>query len=165
MKNIYNSKIYDRIAVKLVELRKEKGISQKEAAIQIGISTGSLSYYECGQRVPNIDVLFTLCRYYGVSLDYMVGFSGVKKPARDYDDASNAYEIGFSSDAINEFYNSPKLVLFLNRFIKSKSFQFIKDYILCEEEKRKDGSLKVITKLMQLLVDVNQSAVFTGETE
>lgn len=53
-------------------LREEKGISQKMAAEELGITPQSLSYYEKG-REANYDLLKKIAKYYGVSVDYLVG--------------------------------------------------------------------------------------------
>lgn len=58
---------------RLVELRTEKGISQKEAAIDLGISQALLSHYEKGIREFNMDFLCRVADYYGVTADYILG--------------------------------------------------------------------------------------------
>lgn len=58
---------------RLVELRTEKGISQKEAAIDLGISQALLSHYEKGIREFNMDFLCRIADYYGVTTDYILG--------------------------------------------------------------------------------------------
>ncbi len=58
---------------RLVELRTEKGISQKEAAIDLGVSQALLSHYEKGIREFNMDFLCKVADYYGVTTDYILG--------------------------------------------------------------------------------------------
>ena len=57
----------------LTLLRKEKGVSQKMAASQLGVSQALLSHYEKGIRECGLDFLVRAADYYGVSCDYMLG--------------------------------------------------------------------------------------------
>lgn len=54
-------------------LRKERGITQKQAALDLGISQALLSHYEKGLRECGLDFLIRLCDYYDVSSDYILG--------------------------------------------------------------------------------------------
>ncbi|MCL2579530.1 MAG: helix-turn-helix domain-containing protein [Oscillospiraceae bacterium] len=59
----------------LTLLRKEKGISQKSAAADLGISQALLSHYEKGIRECGLNFLVRSADYYGVSCDYLLGRS------------------------------------------------------------------------------------------
>lgn len=54
-------------------LRKSKGISQKQAAIDLGISQALLSHYEKGIRECGLDFLIKLSDYYEVTCDELLG--------------------------------------------------------------------------------------------
>lgn len=56
-------------------LRQEKGITQKTAAQQLGISLVGYRYYENGTRRPTFEVLPLLADFYNVSTDYLLGRS------------------------------------------------------------------------------------------
>ena len=56
-------------------LRKEKGISQKKAAGELGISQALLSHYEKGIRECGLDFLVRCAKFYDVSTDYLLGVS------------------------------------------------------------------------------------------
>ena len=60
---------------RLKKLREEHGLSQAELADKLNISRGSISFYENNSRVPDIDVLFSLCQYFSVTSDYLIGLS------------------------------------------------------------------------------------------
>ena len=64
----------------LKELRKAKGVTQKQLAIDIGASERGIQQYELGERKPTYDMLIALADYVNVSLDYLVGRSD--DPAR-----------------------------------------------------------------------------------
>lgn len=54
-------------------LRKERGISQRQAAADLGMSQALLSHYENGIREPKLDFVVKACEYYNVSADYLLG--------------------------------------------------------------------------------------------
>lgn len=54
-------------------LRQEKGVSQRAAAQQLGISQALMSHYENGIREPGLSFVVKACDYYGVSADYLLG--------------------------------------------------------------------------------------------
>lgn len=60
---------------RLKRLREDHGLSQAELADKLNISRGSISFYENNSRVPDIDVLFSLCKYFSVTSDYLIGLS------------------------------------------------------------------------------------------
>ncbi|MBR3269460.1 MAG: helix-turn-helix transcriptional regulator [Oscillospiraceae bacterium] len=53
--------------------RKERKISQKKAATDLGISQALLSHYEKGIRECGLDFLVRIADYYNVSCDYLLG--------------------------------------------------------------------------------------------
>ena len=57
----------------ITELRKEKGLSQKEAAAKLGISQALLSHYEKGIRECGQSFLMRIADFYDVSCDYILG--------------------------------------------------------------------------------------------
>ena len=64
-------------------LRKEKQISQRQAAQELGISQALLSHYEKGIRECNLDFVKTVAQYYGVSADFLLGLSENKRGMSD----------------------------------------------------------------------------------
>ena len=59
----------------LTLLRKERGIRQKQAAAELGISQALLSHYEKGIRECGLDFVVRTADFYGVSCDYLLGRS------------------------------------------------------------------------------------------
>ena len=60
------------IARNLAELRKARNLTQGELAERFNYSDKSISKWEHGDTMPDIEVLKQLCDFYGVSLDYLV---------------------------------------------------------------------------------------------
>ena len=55
------------------ELRKRKGLTQIELAQRLGISQGTVSYWERGDFEPDFDTLKWLAVFFGVTADYILG--------------------------------------------------------------------------------------------
>ena len=54
-------------------LRQERGVSQRTAAKDLGVSQALLSHYENGIREPGLAFVVRACDYYHVSADYILG--------------------------------------------------------------------------------------------
>ncbi len=61
--------------LRLAELRKEKGLTQRQLAEAFGVSAGNICDYEKGRIEPNINKLVDFADYFEVTLDYLVGRS------------------------------------------------------------------------------------------
>ena len=60
------------IANRLLQLRKERGLSQEDLADQLGISRQAVSKWERAEASPDTDNLICLAKLYNVSLDYLL---------------------------------------------------------------------------------------------
>ena len=65
---------------RIIQLKNERKLLQKDIASSIGLSLRACQYYEKGQKEPTLSVLLRLADYFDVSLDYLVGRSD--DPAR-----------------------------------------------------------------------------------
>lgn len=65
---------------RLAELRKEKGLYQKDVAQLLGIERTTYSRYETGDTQPSHENLVKLADFYDVSVDYLLGRSNAKRP-------------------------------------------------------------------------------------
>lgn len=61
-----------KLAEKLFELRKEKGWSQEKLAEQINVSRQSISKWESGQVLPEIEKIIELSKIFQVTTDYLL---------------------------------------------------------------------------------------------
>ena len=48
---------------RLKEIRKDKGLSMSELANKIGVSTNTISRWERGERIPNLEALVALAKF------------------------------------------------------------------------------------------------------
>ncbi len=63
----------NRFPAILTLLRHERGLTQKQAAQDLGISQALLSHYEKGIRECGLDFLIRAADYYGVTCDFLLG--------------------------------------------------------------------------------------------
>lgn len=59
----------------LKNLRKSKGLTQKQLAEKLNVSERGIQNYELGERKPTYDILIAIADFFDVSLDYLVGRS------------------------------------------------------------------------------------------
>ena len=58
----------------LMELRKMANLSQEELAEQIGVSRQTLSKYETGESLPDIEKCMAIAEVFGVTMDDLVHY-------------------------------------------------------------------------------------------
>ncbi|BDF73054.1 hypothetical protein CE91St41_40380 [Oscillospiraceae bacterium] len=61
------------LSQRILQLRKERGLSQKELGDAVGLSHKAISTIESGTRSTTIEKLVALARFFGVSTDYLLG--------------------------------------------------------------------------------------------
>lgn len=85
-------------------LRKEKGLSQKQAAADLNISQALLSHYEKGIRECGLDFIIKLSDYYNVSCDYLLGKTpnknGVTLNIEDIPDSTQSKDNKFKGSVL-----------------------------------------------------------------
>ena len=65
----------------LFKIMKEKGITQKQLAANIGTSQGNIADWKSGKSAPSIDKLPLIANYLDVSVDYLLGRPERSEPA------------------------------------------------------------------------------------
>ena len=63
----------NKFAERLKELREAKNLTQYELSKQIEISTACINRWEKNLRIPNIDSIILLCKFFNCSADYLIG--------------------------------------------------------------------------------------------
>lgn len=59
--------------IRLLEMRKKKGVTQAEVAKYLNITHQAYSLYEKNKNQMNYETLCLLADYYGISTDYLLG--------------------------------------------------------------------------------------------
>lgn len=90
----YNSRTI--FAERLRALREDAKLTQAQLGDKLGVSRGSISYYENMDRVPDIEFLVKVTDFFDVSIDYMLGKSNSKEAIRDI-----GYTLGLSEWAVS----------------------------------------------------------------
>lgn len=60
-------------------LRTERGLKQRELAIELDLALNSYQCYEYATRTPDFRGLIAIADFFDVSLDYLVGRSDVRE--------------------------------------------------------------------------------------
>ena len=58
----------------LIELRKIYNMSQEDLASQIGVSRQTLSKYETGESLPDIDKCSAIAKVFGITVDDLINY-------------------------------------------------------------------------------------------
>lgn len=66
---------------KMKKARDKTGLSQDEVARETNISQSHISKYETGALEPDLEKLGILADFYEVSVDWLLGTKGGKKPS------------------------------------------------------------------------------------
>jgi len=80
-------------------LRQERGISQRAAAADLGISQALLSHYENGVREPGLAFVVKACNYYNVSADFLLGRT-LARDGTNIVDAESLYDYSAERDNV-----------------------------------------------------------------
>lgn len=90
--NINFSEVFKR-------LRKEKDLTQEQAAEIFGVSPQAVSRWECAQTSPDITILPVIAEYFGVTIEQLLGVESERRKAlhkkymTDFDTAINSGKI------------------------------------------------------------------------
>jgi transcriptional regulator with XRE-family HTH domain len=72
MAQLADNDIRASFGARLKALRKERKLTQKEAAAQIGVQATHLNKYEAGMHAPPLEKIIALADLYSVSLDFLI---------------------------------------------------------------------------------------------
>lgn len=122
-------------------LRKERGLSQKQAALELGVSQALLSHYEKGIRECGLDFVVRIADYYDVSCDYLLGRSADRKGATfSFEDVLPPVEADDNAE------KKSNALIAMNKKLVQNSLNVIFDIL--EETDSKGLSLEVSSYMM-----------------
>ena len=67
------------LSERLLQCRKDAGLTQAQAAIYSDITEKAYQNYEAMRREPKLEILIRIADTFGVSLDYLTGRSNKKE--------------------------------------------------------------------------------------
>jgi len=73
MSKIDLEKIKKAFAIRLKELRAEKGLTQKELAKMLSVSIYTIGRWERSLSIPNLNYIFKIAKVFGVTVPYLLG--------------------------------------------------------------------------------------------
>ena len=65
---------------RIKELRKEKGLTQLQIQMKVGIEQSYYSKLERGVFMPTIEQCISLAKFFNTSVDYILGITDVREP-------------------------------------------------------------------------------------
>ena len=71
--------------LRLKELRRESGATQRQIAEYLGLKQQTYSRYETGRLQPSLPVMEKLSNYYKTSVDYIMGITDDKTQPKRVD--------------------------------------------------------------------------------
>jgi transcriptional regulator with XRE-family HTH domain len=57
---------------RLRQLREQRGLSQKDLAVQLGVRQSAISWWERGEREPSLSNAVKAAEFFGVNVQYFV---------------------------------------------------------------------------------------------
>lgn len=90
---------------RLLQLRKEKGYTQKAMGELLGVSRQTVSDYERGKKTPDMMKIIIICNQFGVTSDYILGLSEDKTSVGSHEVSDY---IGFTNELV-EFLHKQKI--------------------------------------------------------
>lgn len=115
----------------LTLLRKEKGLTQKEAAASLGISQALLSHYEKGIRECGLSFVVRVADFYGVSCDYLLGRSPDRSGL-----TLNVEDIPNEADVKDDNRFKGSLLPVLSKKLLINSISILYEYLLKNPDKK-----------------------------
>ena len=64
--------IQSNISNNIKKCRKALGLSQEALADELGVTSQAVSKWECMQSIPDIEMMVTLCTFFGISMDKLI---------------------------------------------------------------------------------------------
>lgn len=130
----------ETIGQRIKTLRQKNNLTQEEFGQLFGIVKSTVSLYESGKSTPNDEIKKAICKYFGVTMDYLLGLSndsnisvGTELKAMI---ESISLELGQPFSVLLDIYTNKKIPTALNRENLLHFFKFFLD----KENLKQDNS-------------------------
>lgn len=104
--------------INIKRVREATGLTQTEFADLLGVSRGAISYYEKGERTPDIEFLSRVCEVFDLSPNFMMGY--VSSVREDFSIAEMT--LGLSNTACNKMESDESIGMFISDLIEHENF-------------------------------------------
>ena len=93
---------------KLKSLRKERKLTQKQLADQLGLGVSTISMYEHGEREPDLHTLEAIAKYFSVDMNYLMGCPEQARPVTEEEIKFALFGGDTISEITDEMYEDVK---------------------------------------------------------
>lgn len=114
----------ERFAKRLKEIREAAGLTQAQFASELKVSRGTISYYEKGERTPDIEFLDSLYAYFecNLSIDFILGNTDNMK-----EEHRNMYDVyGLTDEACGILDRDPSIGKLISAILGHRDFDVIR---------------------------------------
>lgn len=149
-------------AKRLKLLREAAGITQAELADKLGVSRGTISYYEKAERIADIDFLCKVAALFGVTYDYLLGESD--SAIIEYREITE--KLNFSDKAVDKIFELDDIDYCFSRIIENENFdelaRQIEEYMNIDtiqgfDQYSKFRAFNISELFIQILLDTRNS--------
>ena len=119
-------------------LRKQHALTQEELAEELGVSRQAVSHWECGEAIPDVEVLLNMSKLYGVSVNQILEPDTIVGKLECFEDLHNISEKEISylrENVLNEIFvkaymgTSPENAKWMEENMKDIDFPAERDKI------------------------------------
>lgn len=136
----------------IVKLRKGKSWTQQQLAEQLSVSPQAVSKWECGEAVPDIDILDKLAMVFGVTIDSIIKAQDFGNIIFEfgigilqYVDMSKADNLIYQVNKYHEIEEFPKIRFKDNTELRDMQYRIIIDDIIMA-----DNDLEYVEEKMRI---------------
>lgn len=76
----------DTIGSRIAQCRKDKGLTQEALGEKMGVSRQAVNKWEADAAIPDVDKLISLTKFFGVSVDWLLGLAVQQEPVETQDE-------------------------------------------------------------------------------
>lgn len=102
-----------KIGKNILKLRKEKGWTQQQLEEQLNVSPQAVSKWECGESVPDIDILDKISEIFGVTIDSII---------KSQNEDNIVFEFGIGILPYIDMSKEKNLIQQVSHYLKSVEF-------------------------------------------
>jgi transcriptional regulator with XRE-family HTH domain len=87
---------------RIAQLRKDKNLTQSRLAQKLSVNRATLSNWEIGRALPDVNMLVVIADFFNVTTDYLLGRGLLKDPVPG-GSSEIKYEFNLPEEAFKEF--------------------------------------------------------------
>lgn len=139
-----------RIAEKIMEYRKKKGVTQDELANFLGVTKASVSKWETKQSFPDILLLPQIAAYFDISIDELIGYEpqlSKEQIKKCYHDLANEFATLSFHEVLEKSRTLVKKYYSCYPFLSQIALLWMNHYMLAPEQEERNQILEDVIKV------------------